>query len=47
MARLKISNRDARRLWLWTNGLAKTPVGALDVMQLIRNLGFVQMLFAL
>lgn len=42
MARLKISNRDARRLWLWTNGLAKTPVGALDVMQLIRNLGFVQ-----
>lgn len=40
--RLKISNRDARRLWLWTNGLAQMPVGPLDVMAIIRQLGFVQ-----
>ncbi|MEQ9257838.1 MAG: crosslink repair DNA glycosylase YcaQ family protein [Roseovarius sp.] len=37
-----ISNRDARRLWLWTNGLAPTPTGPLDVMEMIRALGFVQ-----
>ena len=42
MAPLKISNRDARRLWLWTNGLSSAPVGPLDVMQIIRRLGFVQ-----
>lgn len=42
MARLKIANRDARRLWLWTNGLSATPVGKLDVMAIIRQLGFVQ-----
>ena len=41
-ASLKIRNRDARRLWLWTNGLAETPVGPLDVMGMIRRLGFVQ-----
>lgn len=41
-ARLKIGNRDARRLWLWTNGLAETPVGPVDVMATIRRLGFVQ-----
>lgn len=41
-ARIKIGNRDARRLWLWTNGLAETPVGSLDVMEVIRRLGFVQ-----
>lgn len=42
MMRLRISNRDARRLWLWTNGLSQTPVGPLDVMGIIRHLGFVQ-----
>lgn len=42
MGVLKIANRDARRLWLWSNGLAETPTGPLDVMALIRRLGFVQ-----
>ena len=42
MVALRIPNKDARRLWLWTNGLSQTPVGALDVMQIIRRLGFVQ-----
>lgn len=41
-ARLRIANRDARRLWLWTNGLADTPVGPIDLMAMIRRLGFVQ-----
>lgn len=41
-ARLKIKNREARHLWLWTNGLTRTPVGPLDVLQIIRDLGFVQ-----
>lgn len=39
---LRILNRDARRLWLWTNGLAPTPTGCLDVMGTIRRLGFLQ-----
>jgi len=39
---LKISNRDARRVWLWTNGLAEAPTGALDLMGMIARLGFVQ-----
>lgn len=39
---LKISNRDARRLWLSTNLLAGTPNGPLDLMAMIRRLGFVQ-----
>ena len=42
MAGLRITNRDARRLWLWTNGLSATPVGPLDVMGMIRALGFLQ-----
>ncbi|MFK7940466.1 MAG: winged helix-turn-helix domain-containing protein [Roseovarius sp.] len=41
-ARLKIANRDARRVWLWTNGLSATPTGPLDVMEIIRGLGFLQ-----
>lgn len=41
-ATLKINNRDARRLWLAANGLGQTPTGPLDVMAIIRNLGFVQ-----
>ena len=40
---LKISNRNARKLWLHTHGLAQTPTGALDVLQIIKNLGFVQL----
>ncbi len=42
MTSLRITNRDARRLWLWTNGLSRTPVGNLDVMALIRQIGFLQ-----
>ena len=29
--RLRISNRDARRLWLSAQGLAPTPTGPLDL----------------
>ena len=42
MTPLRISNREARRLWLWTNGLAETPTGKLDVMGMLHALGFVQ-----
>lgn len=42
MTPLRIHNRDARRLWLWSNGLSQTPVGKLDVMGIIRQLGFLQ-----
>lgn len=42
MTPLRISNRDARRLWLWTNGLAEAPTGKPDVMGMIHALGFVQ-----
>lgn len=41
-ARLRISNRDARRLWLSAQGLAATPTGPLDLDALIKGLGFVQ-----
>lgn len=40
---LKISNRDARRLWLDAQGLSRAPIGPLDVLQIIRDLGFVQL----
>ncbi len=40
---LKISNRDARRLWIDAQGLSETPTGPLDVMTIIRRLGFVQL----
>jgi len=40
---LKIDNKTARRLWLSTTGLAQTPTGPLDVLQTIKNLGFVQL----
>ncbi len=39
----RINNRDARRLWLNAQGLAKAPTGKLDVLALIRQLGFVQL----
>lgn len=41
-APLKIKNKDARRLWLWTNGLTPTPTGPIDLIGTIRRLGFVQ-----
>ncbi len=40
---LKISNRDARRLWLHSHGLGRAPTGAVDVLQIIKDLGFVQL----
>lgn len=43
MTALRISNRDARHLWLAAHGLAKTPTGKLDAISLIRELGFVQL----
>lgn len=42
-SRLLIKNKDARRLWLKSHGLAGAPVGRLDVMEIIRSLGFVQL----
>ncbi|NNC38031.1 MAG: winged helix-turn-helix domain-containing protein [Acidimicrobiales bacterium] len=39
----RIDNKTARRLWLATNGLATTPTGPLDVLQIVRELGFVQL----
>lgn len=42
LARLEISNREARRLWLNQNGLAGSSSGPVDVMGVIRSLGFVQ-----
>lgn len=41
-AALRIGNRAARRLWLHANGLADAPGGPVDVMDMIRRLGFVQ-----
>jgi len=39
---LRLSNSQARSLWLFTNGLSLAPTGPLDVMELIRALGFLQ-----
>ncbi len=39
---LKINNRDARRLWLRGHGLASAPTGTVDALQIIKDLGFVQ-----
>lgn len=39
----KIGNRDARSLWLSTQGLATAPIGPLDTMSIIKQLGFVQL----
>ncbi len=43
MVSLKISNTQARHLWLTSHGLAKPPTGPLDVAETIRTLGFVQL----
>ncbi|CUH62965.1 hypothetical protein TG4357_00400 [Thalassovita gelatinovora] len=43
MSALRISNRDARHLWLAAHGLATTPTGQFDPITLVRNLGFVQL----
>lgn len=39
----RISNRDARRLWLFNQGLADTPTGPADPRGIIQRLGFVQL----
>ncbi len=43
MAKLKIDNRTARALWLQSHGLGQAPTGALDLAQIIKDLGFVQL----
>lgn len=40
---LRISNRDARRLWLSNQGLAQTPEGPLALRAMIAQLGYVQL----
>jgi hypothetical protein len=42
MTPLVIPNRQARHLWLWTNGLSAPGTGAPEVMDLIRQIGFLQ-----
>lgn len=43
MVRLRIDNKQARRLWLRSQGLAAAPTGALDLLAMITELGFVQL----
>lgn len=43
MTRLRISNRQARWLWLDANLLSRAPTGPLDLMAIIERLGFVQL----
>ena len=40
---LRLSNADARKLWLHAQGLGAAPTGALDVLGIIERLGFVQL----
>lgn len=40
---MKINNKDIRKLWLSTNGLATPPTGPLDTLKIIKDLGFVQL----
>ncbi|MCP5381227.1 MAG: YcaQ family DNA glycosylase [Kordiimonadaceae bacterium] len=39
---LKIYNKDIKHLWLNTTGLANSPTGSVNVSELIKSLGFVQ-----
>jgi len=39
---LKITNKQARWYWLQKNLLAKPPLGTFDLMQTVKDLGFVQ-----
>ena len=43
MKPLRIENKMARQLWLTSQGLASTPTGPLDVLGIIKQLGFVQL----
>lgn len=40
---LRIDNRTARTLWLTAQGLERSPTGSLDVLEIVRQLGFVQL----
>ncbi|MEE9427771.1 MAG: crosslink repair DNA glycosylase YcaQ family protein [Paracoccaceae bacterium] len=40
---IRIDNRQARALWLFSQGLATAPTGPLDVMSIVKQLGFVQL----
>ena len=40
---LRIDNLTARTLWLTSQGLGRTPTGPLDLLDIIRQLGFVQL----
>lgn len=39
---LKLNNREARKLWLDAQGLGAAPTGPLDLLAVIKSLGFVQ-----
>ncbi len=43
MTSLRIPNREARQLWLSSQGLGTSPTGPLDVLGIIKQLGFVQL----
>ncbi|MCJ8324000.1 MAG: winged helix-turn-helix domain-containing protein [Rhizobiales bacterium] len=40
---IKINNKQMRQLWLKATGLAANPTGSLNVLQMIKDLGFVQL----
>jgi uncharacterized protein YcaQ len=40
---IRIENKTARHMWLASQGLGAAPTGPLDVMAIIRQLGFVQL----
>jgi uncharacterized protein len=40
---IRISNREARRLWLNLQGLAEAPTGNTEILEIIKKLGFVQL----
>ena len=43
MSLLRIKNKPARQLWLTSQGLGISPTGPLDLLALIKQLGFVQL----
>ena len=43
MSALRIQNKIARQLWLESQGLSVSPTGSLDLLGMIKKLGFVQL----
>lgn len=43
MSCLRIENKAARQIWLESQGLSHAPTGALNVLDIIKQLGFVQL----